>query len=35
VPEQKHYQSWYRNAAAFGTSATFNLTNADSVLWSP
>jgi len=27
------YQAWYRNAAAFCTASTFNLTNGVSVLW--
>jgi hypothetical protein len=30
-----HYQAWYRNAAAFCTSSTFNLSNGTSVLWNP
>ncbi len=30
---QRYYQVWYRNAAAFCTSATFNLTNGVSVSW--
>jgi len=29
------YQTWYRNAAAFCTSGTFNLTNAVSLTWAP
>lgn len=29
------YQAWYRNAAAFCTSTTFNLTNGTSILWTP
>lgn len=29
------YQSWYRNAAAFCTPASFNLTNGLSVSWTP
>ncbi|MFO0687052.1 MAG: hypothetical protein U0234_33615 [Sandaracinus sp.] len=29
------YQGWYRNAAAWCTSATFNLTNGYEVLWTP
>lgn len=29
------YQIWYRNAAAFCTSATFNLSNAVNVTWVP
>jgi hypothetical protein len=35
VPGERHYQVWYRNAAAFCTSATFNLTNALRGLWVP
>jgi Tol biopolymer transport system component len=31
----RHYQCWYRDAAAFCASATFNLTNGVSVVWSP
>jgi hypothetical protein len=31
----RHYQVWYRNAAAFCTSATFNLTNGLTAAWSP
>jgi hypothetical protein len=31
----RHYQVWYRNAAAFCTSATFNLSNGWSVTWTP
>jgi hypothetical protein len=31
----RNYQVWYRNAAAFCTSSTFNLTNGVSVLWMP
>jgi hypothetical protein len=31
----RHYQVWYRNAAAFCTSDTFNLTNGLSVTWQP
>jgi hypothetical protein len=31
----RNYQVWYRNAAAFCTSSTFNLTNAVSVTWVP
>ncbi len=30
-----HYQVWYRNAAAFCTSATFNLSNGVTVTWGP
>jgi hypothetical protein len=29
------YQCWYRNAAAFCTTATFNLTNGVSIAWAP
>ncbi|MCY2960032.1 MAG: hypothetical protein NTY35_07685 [Planctomycetota bacterium] len=32
--DQRVYQAWYRNAAAFCTSDTFNLTNAWRVNWS-
>jgi hypothetical protein len=31
----RDYQCWYRNAAAFCTVSTFNLTNAVEVTWSP
>lgn len=31
----KAYQAWYRNAATFCTSATFNLSNGLSVVWTP
>jgi hypothetical protein len=30
----RHYQVWYRNAAAFCTLSTFNLTNGLTVTWS-
>jgi len=30
-----NYQAWYRNAAAFCTASTFNLTNAVSIAWTP
>jgi hypothetical protein len=30
----RHYQVWYRNAAAFCTPSTFNLTNGLTVTWS-
>jgi hypothetical protein len=30
-----HYQAWYRNAAAFCTASTFNLSNGLSVVWTP
>jgi hypothetical protein len=29
------YQCWYRNAAAFCTASTFNLTNGLQITWSP
>ncbi len=35
VPGTRAYQVWYRNSAAFCTSATFNLTNAMLVSWAP
>ena len=31
----RQYQAWYRNAAAFCTASTFNLTNGVEVLWVP
>jgi hypothetical protein len=31
----RYYQVWYRNAASFCTSATFNLSNGYSVYWQP
>ena len=31
----RYYQVWYRNAAAFCTSSTFNLTNGVIVVWRP
>jgi hypothetical protein len=31
----RHYQAWFRNAAVFCTSDTFNLTNAVRVAWTP
>ncbi len=31
----RYYQVWYRNAAAFCTASTFNLTNGLSVTWAP
>ncbi len=33
APGMRLYQVWYRNAAAFCTSGTFNLTNAMTVTW--
>ena len=32
-PGTRTYQAWYRNAASFCTSDTFNLTNGVTVLW--
>jgi hypothetical protein len=32
---RRSYQCWYRNAAAFCTPATHNMTNGVTVLWSP
>ena len=31
----RNYQVWYRNAAAFCTASTFNLTNGYSITWAP
>jgi hypothetical protein len=31
----RDYQGWYRNAAAFCTSSTFNLSNGIEVTWGP
>ncbi len=31
----RHHQGWYRNAAVFCTPASFNLTNAWTVVWRP
>ena len=31
----RHYQTWYRNAAAFCTPSTFNLTNGVRLTWQP
>jgi hypothetical protein len=31
----RHYQVWYRNAAAFCTASTFNLTNGFTIPWHP
>ncbi len=33
APGVRHYQAWYRNAAAFCTTATFNLTNSLTINW--
>jgi hypothetical protein len=35
APGSRTYQAWYRNAAAFCTPSTFNLTNGLSVSWTP
>jgi hypothetical protein len=35
APGVRTYQVWYRNATAFCTAATFNLTNGVSVTWAP
>src|SRR6185436_9868153 len=35
APGLRVYQTWYRNAAAFCTSATFNLTNSLAITWAP
>ncbi len=34
-PGTRYYQTWYRNAAAFCTSSTFNLTNGFQISWLP
>ena len=33
--DTRYFQVWYRNAAAFCTVSTFNLTNGVSVSWTP
>jgi hypothetical protein len=33
APGTRTYQGWYRNAAAFCTTATFNLTNGLEIIW--
>jgi hypothetical protein len=33
APGTRNYQCWYRNAANFCTTATFNLSNAVSIVW--
>ncbi|MBL8857216.1 MAG: hypothetical protein JNL28_01750 [Planctomycetes bacterium] len=33
--DTKHYQCWYRDAVAFCTTATFNLTQGLSITWGP
>jgi hypothetical protein len=35
LPGVRNYQVWYRNAAAFCTAATFNLTNGYTITWNP
>jgi hypothetical protein len=35
VPGTRTYQVWYRNAAAYCTPATFNLTNGLQLQWGP
>jgi hypothetical protein len=35
APCTRAYQCWYRNAAVFCTPATFNMTNAVSITWTP
>ncbi len=35
VPGTRTYQSWYRNAAAFCTASTFNLSNGLEISWQP
>lgn len=35
APGSRTYQAWYRNAAAFCTISTFNLTNGLAVTWNP
>jgi hypothetical protein len=35
APGVRTYQLWYRNAAVFCTSSTFNLTNGIEVSWAP
>ena len=35
APGTRTYQVWYRNAAAFCTASTFNLTNGLEVTWAP
>jgi hypothetical protein len=32
---QRYYQAWYRNAASFCTTSTFNVSNAIAVHWGP
>jgi hypothetical protein len=35
APATRTYQVWFRNAAAFCTTSTFNLTNGVSIAWGP
>jgi hypothetical protein len=35
APVTRTYQIWYRNAAAFCTASTFNLTNGLEIVWGP
>jgi len=35
APGSRAYQVWYRNAAAFCSASTFNLTNGWWLVWSP
>jgi len=35
TPGTRTYQVWYRNAAVFCTSATFNLSNGFQITWAP
>jgi hypothetical protein len=35
APGVRTYQAWYRNAAAFCTASTFNLTNGVQLTWGP
>jgi len=35
VGATRHYQVWYRNAAAFCTASTFNLSNGHTLQWTP
>ena len=35
TPGSRNYQIWYRNAAAFCTASTFNLSNGYQIVWNP
>jgi hypothetical protein len=35
APGSRTYQTWYRNASAFCTPSTFNLTNGWALTWAP